>query len=330
MRVEIDSDVFASNTIDELGLHSLFYLGYRGRCNLIVLPPCVSTGTGAEHPVKQWLASVPPRTRLQCELALDQGIKSETHHPSTTRILVSPTQQSNWNHQRPVLSIANALQFLGQPFEIIVENARNDRAFLLAVSDPDDRVVFEERESQGWIKFQHTGGLGEMLIRVQQIQGDLTKALRSWVLFDSDKLQPNQNDPNSERVRAACDNCVPFHQLRRRAIENYLPLEVLGSWAKRESRAHMVALFKAFNFDQRAHYNMKRGFAGDGWRQDGLTSGALFDGLDKHILNQLHQGFGDNIADLFNDPDLRVQSWYAADDRIGELGPAIKLLLSLL
>ena len=169
-----------------------------------------------------------------------------------------------------------------------------------------------------------------MLKRVQAICQSPEECFRVWILFDSDRLQPSEPNPGSERIRAACGDVVYFHQLHRRSIENYLPIPVLSLWVKGSANTHKVSAFKSLTRTQRNHFNMKSGFSGETRRNDGLTAGTLYEGIDRHVREVLEEGFGERIAELFGNEVNCVGAWYASDEQLAETQPMIKRLLAML
>lgn len=136
-----------------------------------------------------------------------------------------------------------------------------------------------------------------MLSRIGVSRRRPPRALRTSVLFDSDALRPGVPSGESEAKSRACEG-LHHHQLEARSIENYLPLDALSRWAAgRSSREALLSAFLLLSPDQRYHYNMKAGFAGD--RPRAAEAGRLYDNVPARVRDALAEGFGKDIATLF-------------------------------
>ncbi len=97
-------------------------------------------------------------------------------------------------------------------------------------------------------------------------------------MFDRDARPDDRSEPSeeSDRLRVLCAEMArpwpfPGHQLGRRTIENYLPLEALRAWAEssdgveRARRRRQVEAFASSDFGakRRACFAMKEGFLKD-------------------------------------------------------------------
>lgn len=143
---------------------------------------------------------------------------------------------------------------------------------------------------------------------------DPVRAFRSWAIFDSDALVPEH--PSKEamaKVKACKEARVQHHMLARRAIENYLPPDVLEQAAPHNHKDHQqrktAKTFSRLSPQQRMHFNLKDGFDGDKAR---LASGgkdasvgaavqALYASIPSKDHASLSSGFGSEIARLFKE-----------------------------
>jgi hypothetical protein len=136
--------------------------------------------------------------------------------------------------------------------------------------------------------------------------------------------------------------------LRRREIENYLPLAALWEWTKIHkqkktcrSRRKQVEAFKKLSLKQRHHFDMKKGFKGDFKIKAGEKEteqekehrlvGNFYQNVSIEIRIVLAQGFGTDIAELFKEEQFFIKEKWLHDDKslILELEPMLKRLLSL-
>lgn len=249
---------------------------------------------------------------------LDDCAAREAREPARLIVEVEIRDHSQWTP--PKLTLHDALRLLDRQFVVLLEDSITDRAFLLCVASREERRHVEHLERREHLRFDQGGGLGSMKRRIMQERQQDSKAmpLTTWVLFDSDALRPGQPSRDSERLRSECaEASVPYHQLQRRSIESYLPLQALRAWAERggpqsADARRAVRAFGKLTPDQRAHFNMKAGFEGDARRND-ATPGDLYDGLPDHIRVPLAHGFGEDIAALFRDREVIRDSDLRAD-----------------
>lgn len=156
------------------------------------------------------------------------------------------------------------------------------------------------------------------------------ESLRLWALFDSDAREPGRPSASSEAILHACkQRQVAHHRLRRRAIENYLPVKALEAWAhlggdrtRRTTRRKAVAAFAAMQPEHRHHYNMKAGFEKD--RPTGIPP--FFESYADHP--DLQKGFSGSIADLFHQEDFAIlEDWMEKDGQHDETVAMVQSIL---
>lgn len=160
------------------------------------------------------------------------------------------------------------------------------------------------------------------------------ESLRLWVLFDSDALEPNRPSKEANEKRELCEaSRVPYHQLQRREIENYLPRQVLRTWAERSpgnvraARRRKALAFAGLLPEQRYHFNMKDGFVGDRGVPGGIP--ALFSDCAAH--RDLQSGFGRDIASLFQKKDVPIhEEWLRRDGQHPETLGMVQSILQRL
>jgi hypothetical protein len=132
--------------------------------------------------------------------------------------------------KRTTFAIRGSLRIFISIFYCLKENRRNDPAFLRATATGWRKDKLKILAKNDWLKFEGGGGIGEILKYAEEILGQPDKYLRNFLLFDSDALKPNEPSKQSQEVVAVCHLIIPCHQLKRRAIENYLPYETLSIW----------------------------------------------------------------------------------------------------
>jgi hypothetical protein len=218
-----------------------------------------------------------------------------------------PGASSSWESTPPILCGDDLLNLLRSPLHFLVEHAVHDGEFLRTVGTGVDGDNFRLAVSRGEIVFDHGGG-SDMRTLLTDRSANRVWSHRAWVVFDSDGLFPKVRSREAELKISTCEAArVAFHVLFRRSIENYIPPadldEYVGKGDRRASLA--VGAFGRMSANQRAHYNMKRGFDGDQARLEAGDSAwrpqvdALFDGISAADKLVLQQGFGQNIARCF-------------------------------
>ncbi|WP_137151791.1 hypothetical protein [Devosia sp. FKR38] len=312
MNIVLSARLF-DNPPPYISLAKLAYFALEGRHRIAI-------SDESDPAFKAWLASRLEQDRHEWEFVLDSALLASAREPARLEIEIVPANlPSNWNSDPPQLQLAAAINALDKPIRVIVENGLNDRAFLLAMATNEHRSALEHAERSGFLEFSNGGGITTLLqIIVASCSSRGSDSIRTHVLVDSDALQPNAPSEQSENVRSFCDSKLVWcHQLERRAIENYLPPDLLRGWAYAQNKPTAQQAFDAYismSPDQRRHYNMKKGFKGDAARQ-GPTSGTLYGGLELSVASALSDGFGTSIANLFTtcmvteDHSRRDGSW---------------------
>jgi hypothetical protein len=304
-------------------------------------PHLIQTEPVHAEEIDNWLNQQYDKTRQLCQKILDLGLRNETNFSSDFQmatIRVCEVEKPQWNVGKNqtlhILPLDKAVKFLYQPFTIFVENRRNDRAFLEAVATGWRKERLQQLLKNNIIEFNGGGGIGEVLKWVEEIAEMKEKCQRSFALFDSDALQPNEPSEQSKQVAAVCNQSILYHQLKRRAIENYLPYQALSIWMNvgvhqkihGVSKRKLVEAFKQLSPEQRHHFNMKKGFDGD----KSQNTGDFYDEIPNSVKRTLKRGFGDDIAELFKEKRFKIpDEWLYKDNLTKELNPILEQILSL-
>jgi hypothetical protein len=150
----------------------------------------------------------------------------------TVEAFVEPRSQSFWDAAPPRLTLDDALMLAEVPLRIIVENKRNDGAFVGHIISTPRRAAFERAQNRGWLRFEHGGG-NDILGYAESLADHPNEVIRSWALLDSDASAKNKPSDEAGARRDALKKVnVDVRLLERRAIENYLPPRVVFDWAK--------------------------------------------------------------------------------------------------
>ncbi|HSN97762.1 MAG TPA: hypothetical protein VLS89_05670 [Candidatus Nanopelagicales bacterium] len=286
---------------------------------------------------REWLAERGAQDREECRRAVEFSLELESHRPAKTKIIIA-VASSEWEREVPRLTLSDALELLKRPFRILLEDHEADRHFLLCMANEQQRRFLEDAARAGVVRFEHGGGLESMNRLVQEaMRSEPSARLTSWLVFDSDALRPGEPSDESAKLQATCGRKIPHHQLRRRAIENYLTRKALQGWTYNDPRGReaRVGVFEAFyrmSDAQRHHYNMKNGFVGkDGKRGDSVrrkqSAGDLYGNLSQADRSALGGGFDAKIAGLFNDGSVEERD-LAAEGALAEMGPVLNDLIA--
>ncbi|MCS4281104.1 hypothetical protein [Stenotrophomonas rhizophila] len=258
---------------------------------------------------------------------LNQVEKSQTLRKSSVAVVVIRSGVGDSGFIGPgketVISPAKALEFLYTPFQLILENEEFDGAFLLWMSKALKRSDFFQAYRAGKIEFRHAGGKGSIdrSIRLLNTRVWGRKDRRYWremsrwagVVIDSDSKCPG-HEPNVALVDRISDRVAFSHILKKRAIESYLPKELMLKHLPAPSRTRVEALFE-LTTQQRKHYHMKSGLRVDG----GVVSKSqyivsqkplagektLFSSITDSGWSLLSPGFGSSLAELYVNESTR-------------------------
>jgi len=282
VKVGVLDDVWLSSTSP---LHMLAVLELCDtRRHLLLLSP-----KGRKHALDWVDAHARDGSALKVQLmhVLEANRRAGTNASTDGAMITVVADGTDWNMARLVPPLASRL--LRRPLKLLVENSRNDRAFLLKLAEPRARRELDMAIKAGWIEFEMGGGIHEIHQRLlgftgkaHQIADHLRIELaRLWVMFDRD-ADLNDRSKESDRSRqvreCAAQLTIPWplaaHQLERRTIENYVPAETIRGWwcgqartsADRIEREQLAKGFLdsgGLATTARRFYNMKRGLRGD-------------------------------------------------------------------
>jgi hypothetical protein len=321
MRFEIDASVFTAE--NNVGLLSLLDRSSRGRLYISVTNPDSTYST--------WLNTLPKPDQSLWQTMIDWA-DADAANRRVQIIRVEPIAASEWKLPEPRLTIVDALGLSDRSVELLVENGRNDRNFVLAMAG-HKRDYLLALEAAGALEFSGAGGIGEMKALVRdQIVPRQDRAVRVFALFDSDGAIPGTVSIQAQSVIDTCTGAsIQHHCLKRRTIENYLPIGALFDYAAKRSRADRLRMtklassIKAMNRDQRAHFPMKAGLpAAPSAAQATLYGNAMA------VDRSLRAGFGDDLASSFEvDDNSRILTQVEADDAKEEVRNAIERILFL-
>ena len=336
MKVLLGVELFEPGSCELLDLVALFRMGADGRH--VVLPEPLDSPE-----LEEWLGGLPLRMKEEIRFSIELGLETESREPRLREARIHAGREERWDAV-PRLPLETALDWLGSPMTVLVENARNDKAFVRCLADPHQRKALDQAEERGRLRFEHGGGLPEMAQTVNEWKHQPSRRHRGFLFFDSDALAPGYPSEESRKLARSCrrkhvDHC----QLRRRAAENYLPSSLLEPPSSSVEEKRRARAFGRLEKEQRHHFNMKQGLAGDTPRlaQEGkgnprqknavAARERLFGGLTEETRMVLQGGFGRKLATRFDSGEaLSNYSWFVQDGGAEELRPVIDRLLRLL
>jgi hypothetical protein len=225
------------------------------------------------------------------------------------KIRISPTGNSQpvatppWN-----LTARAAYELVNLPLRLVLENDQSDRMFVESTVSS-----FAHWCTEKWI-LPAMGGGSTMQKDIISTSADITAKWRTFYLFDSDRLHPNElsntwTPPSGDGCQGyafevACANLpsTRWHRLDRRSIENYLPESTI---AAKDPVAASI-LFDISIGNMADFYNFKLGLSGDGISPidpkktvRSARSQGFWHSLSATSIHALQSGFGKSIADEF-------------------------------
>ncbi len=162
------------------------------------------------------------------------------------------------------LSPQQAARYFAKPLYVLVENRFTDGQLLetaLDVLSPKSLQILRKNKTPNLIYCDGPGGNGELL---KLIKDHVAKAqeecipARIVVFTDSDGKLPGHVDHKPKEIETFCrEHRIPCLILNKRAIENYIPDEVLN-FCDRKYRSQVAALIQLTK-EQRDHFPIKSG-----------------------------------------------------------------------
>jgi hypothetical protein len=292
--------------------------------------------------IEPWLESVDIMSREVYRRSINLSYRAASAYPAdaaTVQIELRATQ--SWGDPVCILCLDDALKLLDEPLGVLVENAGNDWTFLCGIMRPSERKRFLKLVAEGWATPLHGGG-SDLKNRLEDRFASPFKKLRTFVLFDSDRLHPDEFDsawnPHQRGLpRAQCQaygwekimlQHLPhrYWMLRRRFIESYMPFSELVSLFGEASDVYQS--FSGLTRYGRWYFNMKSGFDGDANRTDKARVKDLFSDVSPLSRSRLAAGFGTNLADQYSNAITNDFTW--DQDALAEANEMLPRLMRLI
>ena len=192
------------------------------------------------------------------------------------------------------LDLQAAIRLAAMPLLILVENALSDGEFLRRTLPKNWRTKFIEWERDGFVQFEHGGGVGELKRIVEHCArgtGDpLGLGQAVWrcahlVISDRDSTDEQAGAPSTAvtQLRTSCSNARMtdrLHVLLRRDQESYLPREavdqIIASKTDARLREQMTALIDLHFANPTRHHAKMPALGQSSWFKNAfLEHGAL-------------------------------------------------------
>jgi len=175
-------------------------------------------------------------------------------------------------------NIQEAIRYFLSPVSVIIENSLNDSYFLNSIFLHLEPKVSQERKlisflDNDWIQYVNAGGWTNIKNyvngRLKSLESFATKHsrkphvfLRCFVLMDSDKLHFGDKKDDKEKLKNELEKLgIEVHILNKRAMENYMPLEVLENLSTINSRYSVynnwIKKYKNYSSDDIDYLNYK-------------------------------------------------------------------------
>lgn len=205
------------------------------------------------------------------------------------------------------LSPPQAAEYVNTPLTILMENRNTDGLFIDILLDllALDAVNEQRKNAPDAIRYDSPGGGGQLpklIADYAQRAENKNIPLRVVVFADSDGEIPGEIHNNARLIQNTCnEHRIPCCILSKRAIENYIPDEVLDAWIPLNpnyEKRHLVEAVKRLTSEQRDHYPMKKGLK---LSQAKPPVQALYQGAGDADQVELAKGFGKNVIEKLGD-----------------------------
>jgi hypothetical protein len=186
-------------------------------------------------------------------------------------------------------SLDDAVSYLRQPLQILLENSRNDGKFLeLTLSLIDAPIIIQLKAPRPAAVYSHAGGKAEMLKLIEdafEVADRLGRVPpRIFAIVDSDAKYPGHITSETRRLTKLCLKFgVGVHVWTKRMIENYVSLEGLREYVRiSPEKEGDFRFFQQLTSDQLDHYPFKSGIQAENGVPSSLVDQEvrLYEGLD--------------------------------------------------
>ena len=189
-------------------------------------------------------------------------------------------------------NLIEAKIFFNQPFIVILENNLNDGYFVdqIITAFKKKGKKIRKHKINNWLKYGNGGGCtnipnfieGEKK-NYENLPKTNHKYLRCFVLIDSDKRYPTEHKHEREKLFTFLkENNIPYHELTKREMENYLPDEIIREITGNDE---YVEAYLSLTPIQKDYFDIENGFDDKNFDSFDEDIRELFDGLSKGTIS---------------------------------------------
>jgi hypothetical protein len=148
-------------------------------------------------------------------------------------------------------------------------------------------------------------------------------------LLDSDRLFPGHSTPAQQKAAYLLGKGIAVHVLERREAENYIPNRAIARHGDRSQVSRKLAALKTLTTQQRAHFDMKRGFRQKEGGPPKAPQDKLFENLQPRVARELNDGFGNTMIEClkYDDRELSRTDFASLGDGVED---ELERLLSMI
>ena len=179
-------------------------------------------------------------------------------------------------------NIEEAIHFLNQPVSIILENNKNDSAFIISIIEHfgSNNGINKAKKhlENNWLKFENAGGCANIpnflemfLNQFQRLslknKRPLSDYFRGLIIIDSDREfinQPSKHIPLIRNINSLGISNNQIHILKKRMMENYMPDDVftyIKSQLHRQAEiTNWIDAYLNLEDEQKNYLNIPDGF----------------------------------------------------------------------
>ncbi|CAK8711710.1 MAG: hypothetical protein CDV28_11550 [Candidatus Electronema aureum] len=239
MIIWLHDRLFANDRQGDLALLTLLRnAAARGHTLIISNSPNSPFHRRSSSYFEQWISTFPVRLEEELKLIRQQLmiVSANSTVRGTGRLLVSARKIPD-GITGCQISLEEAVRAAAQPLYVLVENQINDAAFLRRVMPPVWSKKLLQWESEGKLRYEHSGGIDTMrnivMFYTQDDKARLAFGLPAqiwqlghFIIYDHDGKNAENPSQSSMDLKKICVQ-NRSHRLLRRCQENYLPKEVM-------------------------------------------------------------------------------------------------------
>jgi hypothetical protein len=197
-------------------------------------------------------------------------------------------------------NVQEAKIFFNQPFILVLENSDNDGHFVNALIKnfkKRSKKILKHKENR-WLQYGMGGGCDNIIhfisALIKSYEGlglpkESNSYLKCMVLIDSDKeFETNETKPDRKNLFTFLkENGIPYHELEKREIENYMPDEVLESIPEIDA---YIQTYLQLSPTQKDYFDLEKGFDNKNLNSLPNEVQTLYSDLDEKTIGILRKG----------------------------------------